>query len=541
MASGAHTELVLAGLLFAVAVLVTAARVLDVPYPIFLVIGGLGFGLLPGHPDDRARAGPRPADLPAAAAVRGVVLHRPAGAAPEHPPDQPARDRARARDRAGAVALVAHAVIDGMSWPAAFVLGAIVSPTDPVAATAIAGRLGVPRRVVTIVEGEALINDATALVAYKVAVAAVLTGTFSALEAGAQFVYSGIGGAALGLAIGWVIAQVRERLDDPPVEITIALVRGYAAYLPAEELGLSGVTAAVAIGLYMGSQTSRLTNSTVRMQGDAVWQILVVPAQLVPVRPHRAAAADDPRRPARRRPRHATDLILYGGVVTATVIVIRLVWTFVFAYLPHWLFRGLRERDRSPKLRNVAIVAWMGMRGAVSLAAALALPVATIDSGARFDRAPADPVLVFCVILGTLVLQGLTLPVADPAARRRARRQRRHRAGGARPPARRRGGTRADRRPRARGLDARATPSTACAGSTATGRKRFAARFDDDVDDGAIEDRSTAWGRMMFGSSTRSARRSTSLRRAGEITDEVKRTVERDLDLEERRLDEVRR
>ncbi len=123
--------------------------------------------------------------------------------------------------------------------------------------------------------GRSLINDATALVAYKVAVAAVLTGAFSALEAGAEFFYSGIGGAAVGLAIGWVIAQVRERLDDPPVEITIALFTGYAAYLPAEELGLSGVTAAVAIGLYMGSQTSRLTNSTVRMQGDAVWQILV--------------------------------------------------------------------------------------------------------------------------------------------------------------------------------------------------------------------------------------------------------------------------
>ena len=173
-----------------------------------------------------------------------------------------------------AVALVAHAVIDDMSWPAAFVLGAIVSPTDPVAATAIAGRIGVPRRVVTIVEGEALINDATALVAYKVAVAAVLTGGFTAWKAGAEFLYSGIGGAAFGLVVGWIIAQVRERLNDPPVEITIALFSGYAAYLPAEELGLSGVTAAVAVGLYMGSQTSRLTTPEVRMQGDAVWQII---------------------------------------------------------------------------------------------------------------------------------------------------------------------------------------------------------------------------------------------------------------------------
>ena len=272
--AGAHTELVLAGLLFSVAVLVTAARVLDVPYPIFLVVGGLGLGLIPGIPNielepdlvlliflppllysasfftglRELRQNIRPISLLAIGLVLATAL---------------------------AVALVAHALIDGMSWPAAFALGAIVSPTDPVAATAIAGRLGVPRRVVTIVEGEALINDATALVAYKVAVTAVLTGAFSAWHAGAQFLYSGLGGAAVGLAVGWVVAQVRERLDDPPVEITIALVSGYAAYLPAEELGLSGVTAAVAVGLYMGSQTSRLTNSTVRMQGDAVWQILV--------------------------------------------------------------------------------------------------------------------------------------------------------------------------------------------------------------------------------------------------------------------------
>ncbi len=273
-AAGTHTELVLAGLLFAVAVLVTAARVLDVPYPIFLVLGGLGLGLIPGIPNIELQP-----DL-----VLLVFLPPLLYSASFFTGLRDLRQNIRPISllsiglvlaTALAVALVAHAVIDGMSWPAAFVLGAILSPTDPVAATAIAGRLGVPRRVVTIVEGEALINDATALVAYKVAVAAVLTGTFSALEAGAQFLYSGLGGAAVGLAIGWVIAQVRERLDDPPVEITIALVSGYAAYLPAEQLGLSGVTAAVAIGLYVGSQTSRLTNSTVRMQGDAVWQILV--------------------------------------------------------------------------------------------------------------------------------------------------------------------------------------------------------------------------------------------------------------------------
>ena len=181
-AAGAHTELVLAGLLFAVAVLVTAARVLDVPYPIFLVLGGLGMGFLPGIPTIELEP-----DL-----VLLIFLPPLLYAASFFTDLRELKQNIRPISTlaiglvlatAGAVALVAHALIDDMSWPAAFVLGAIVSPTDPVAATAIAGRLGVPRRVVTIVEGEALINDATALVAYKVAVAAVLTGTFSAWEA----------------------------------------------------------------------------------------------------------------------------------------------------------------------------------------------------------------------------------------------------------------------------------------------------------------------------------------------------------------------
>ena len=532
--SGAHTELVLAGLLFCVAVLVTGARVLAVPYPIFLVLGGLGIGILPGIPDieldpelvlliflppllysasfftglRELRQNLRPISLLAVGLVLATAL---------------------------AVAVVAHAVIDGMSWPAAFVLGAIVSPTDPVAATAIAGRLGVPRRVVTIVEGEALINDATALVAYKVAVAAVLTGSFSAVEAGAEFLYSGIGGAALGLAIGWVIAQVRERLDDPPVEITIALFSGYAAYLPAEELGLSGVTAAVAIGLYMGSQTSRLTNSTVRMQGDAVWQIitfllnsilfLLIGLQL-------PAILDD----LRVADLSTNDLILYGGLTTATVIVTRLVWTFVFLYVPYIWTPGV---DQPLKRRKIGIVAWMGMRGAVSLAAALALPTTT-NSGAPFTERPVILFTVFCVILGTLVLQGLSLPwlirllgvepddgdVLEQEAR--ARLQAAEAALGRIDDLEREDWTRGESVDRLRAI-------------YRYRRKRFAARFDDDADHGAIEDRSSAWGRMMFAVIDAQRDAIEGMRRAGEITDEVMRTVERDLDLEERRLEEVRR
>src|SRR5215204_2462203 len=400
--SGAHTELVLAGLLFSVAVLVTAARVLAVPYPIFLVLGGLAMGAIPGIPSielepdlvlllflppllysasfftglRELRQNLRPIGMLAIGLVLATAL---------------------------AVAVVAHAVIDGMSWPAAFVLGAIVSPTDPVAATAIAGRIGIPRRIVTVIEGEALINDATALVAYKVAVAAVLTGSFTAWKAGAEFLYSGLGGALLGLAIGWVIAQVRERLDDPPVEITIALFSGYAAYLPAEELGLSGVTAAVAIGLYMGSQTSRLTNSTVRMQGDAIWQIITFLLNsflFVFIGLQLPSILDD----LRGEDIDTNDLLVYGGVITATVIVTRIVWSYVFQYVPYLWTPGI---DRGKKIRSITIVGWMGMRGAVSLAAALALPTVT-HAGEPFTERPVILFSVFCVILGTLVLQGLS-------------------------------------------------------------------------------------------------------------------------------------
>jgi CPA1 family monovalent cation:H+ antiporter len=531
-ASSAHTELVLAGLLFTVAVLVTAARVLAVPYPIFLVLGGLALGFT-GIPD--VKLDPAivlliflPPLLYSASFFTGLrdlrQNIRPIGML----------SVGLVLATALAVAVVAHAVIDGMSWPAAFVLGAIVSPTDPVAATAIAGRLGIPRRTVTIVEGESLINDATALVLYKVALAAVMSGSFSALHAGAQFLYSGIGGVVIGLAIGWVIAQVRERLDDAPVEITISLLSGYAAYLPAERLGVSGVTAAVAVGLYMGSQTSRLTTSEVRMQSDAVWQILTFLLNsflFVLIGLQLPGILDD----LRGADLSTGDLLLYGGVITATVIVARIVWTYVFQYSPYFFKPGV---DRLLKVRNVAIVAWMGMRGAVSLAAALALPTET-DAHEPFTERPVILFTVFCVILGTLVLQGLTLPwlirvlrietsnsdVLEQEAK--ARLQAAEAALEQIDVLEREDWTRDDTLERMRGL-------------YRYRRNRFAARFDDEVDDGAIEDRSSAYGRMMFAVIDAQRDALETMRRAGEISDDVMRTVERDLDLEERRLNEVR-
>ena len=173
----------------------------------------------------------------------------------------------------GAVAVVAHHVV-GLDWGPAFVLGAIVSPTDAVAPAEIMRRVGAPRRLLTVVEGENLTNDWTALVLYRVAVAAVVTGTFSLGEASFEFVLSGVGGLAVGLVAGRIIRELRRRLDDPPTEITISILSGYAAYLPAEELGFSGVIAAVTVGIYMGWHTPELTTAVMRMQGVSVWEIL---------------------------------------------------------------------------------------------------------------------------------------------------------------------------------------------------------------------------------------------------------------------------
>src|SRR5207248_6682611 len=172
------------------------------------------------------------------------------------------------------VAVVAHAAVTHMSWSTAFVLGAVVAPTDPIAATAIMRRLGVPRRLVSIVESESLVNDGTALVLYRVAVVAVVSGTFSVWDASWRFAWSVLGGIAIGLIVGYLTAEVRRRLDNPPVEVTIALMTGYLAFIPANALDASGVLAVVTAGVYLGWRTPELTSVQTRLQGVAVFEIL---------------------------------------------------------------------------------------------------------------------------------------------------------------------------------------------------------------------------------------------------------------------------
>jgi CPA1 family monovalent cation:H+ antiporter len=314
------------------------------------------------------------------------------------------------------VAVVAHALVAGLPWGAAFALGAIVAPTDPVAATTVARRLGVPRRVVSIIEGESLVNDGTALVAYRVAVAAAVGGSFSLLDAGAEFLLGAAGGVLIGLVVGWVIAEIRRRLDDPPVEITISLLSGYAGYLPAEAVHASGVLAAVTVGIVVGWQAPRISTGRMRLQGYAVWETLVfllnallfvlIGLQLPLILDELSGQSPG-------------TLILQAAAVSLAVILTRLAWLNTTPFVIRALDRRPQQRRRRTDWRLRMIVAWSGMRGAVSLAAALALPT-------DFPQRDVVLFLTFSVIFTTLVLQGLTLPtlirrlaVADDGAEER--------------------------------------------------------------------------------------------------------------------------
>jgi len=318
-----HLELVVLGLLVATAALAVLANAVKVPYPIVLVVGGSVIGLVSGG--SRVSLDPDivlliflPPLLYGAAfftSLRDLRRHV----------------RSIALLSIGvvfvtmiAVSLVAHHVI-GLGWAESFVLGAIVSPTDAVAPAEILRRLGAPRRLITIVEGENLTNDWTALVLYRFAVAAVVTGSFSLAEAGLRFVVNGVGGLLLGLAVGWCIKQVRSRVDDPPTEITISILSGYAAYLPAEELGLSGVIAAVTVGIYMSWHTPVLTTPIMRIQGTSVWEILQF---LVNAVLYLLVGLQLPEVLDGIPGRSVAELVGYGALVAAVVIGVRLAWQF---------------------------------------------------------------------------------------------------------------------------------------------------------------------------------------------------------------------
>ena len=308
-----------------------------------------------------------------------------------------------------AVAYIAHWLIPGLPLPAAFVLGAIVSPPDAIAASAIAQRLGLPRRVVTILEGESLVNDATSLVIFKVALAAI-GGTTSFIGRAwipGEFIYVAVGGLAVGLVVGKCIAWIRKKISnsctDPQIFLTLSLVTPYISYLFADQfLHVSGVLAVVATGLYLGWEAPEIMTAGVRLQATAVWQLIIyllngIVFVLIGLQlPGILRSMEEHWWPGP---------FLDAVVINLVCIVVRLAWIFPGAYLPR-LLRHIREREQNPDWRQILIVGWSGMRGIVSLAAALALA-----GYPAFPRPHLVQFIAFSVIFTTLVFQGLTLPV----------------------------------------------------------------------------------------------------------------------------------
>jgi monovalent cation/hydrogen antiporter len=529
LASERELDLVLFGVLLGIAVLLIGAYHARIPYPIMLVAGGAVIGFLPGVPD--VVLDPR--------LVLVIVLPPLLYSTAFFSSLRDLRENLRpismlaiglvVATTAG-VAVVAHAVVDGMTWEAAFVLGAVVAPTDPVAATAIASRVGAPRRFITIIEGEALVNDSTALITYKVALAAAVTGSFSLVDAGGRFVLNAVAGVAIGIAVGWAVAQVRRAIDDAPTEIAISLATPYFAYLPSEALGVSAVLAAVTSGIWLGWRSPQLITPTTRVQSFAVWGIVqfVLNAALfalvglqLPSVLDGISGLDTGR------------IVLDAAAVSAAVVLIRFLWIYPVTYVPRLLFPHLREREPDLTWKGPAIIAWTGMRGAVSLAAALAIPQA-IDSGAPFPQRDLIIFLTYVVIVVTLVVPGLTLPAALKMLGLQE------------------DGTLEQRESKARLLAARAAISRIdelaaedwVREDTAERVRRtyefrirrFSARFDDD-DDGAIDARSYDYQRLVRELLEAQRGEIIRLRNEGRINDEIMHRIERDLDLEDIRLE----
>lgn len=526
---GTHAQLVLLALLVAAAALLVIAPALRIPYPILLVLGGLALGFVPGVPTlqlppelvliailppllyssafftslRELRANVRPIGLLAIGLVITTMV---------------------------AVAVVAHMLVDDMSWTAAFVLGAVVSPTDPIAATAIMRRLGVPRRLLSIVEGESLVNDGTALVFYRVAVTAAVAGTFSVWDASWRLLWSIVGGVAIGLVVGFLIAEVRRRIDNPPVEVTIALLTGFVAFIPANAVGASGVLAVVTAGIYLGWHTPELTSFQSRLQGGAVWEIFtfVLNALLFVL-----VGLQLPRILDSLTGFSAAELMWWGVLVTLTVVVARLVFVPVFTYLPRRFLGAFDPSNPPPPPARAFVVSWAGMRGGVSLAAALAVPLTT-DAGSAFPQRDLIVFLTFCVILGTLVGQGLTLPIviralgieADHLDEKEHAKARIKAADAA-----------LARLEELEGEDwVRDETAERLRGLYGFRRNRFLSRFDEN-DDGAIEEQSLNYQRLRRELFDAERAAIVDLRRRGVIDDEVERRLYRELDLEDARLE----
>jgi CPA1 family monovalent cation:H+ antiporter len=520
-------QIVLVSLLLSVVVLGTIARLVHVPYPIVLVIGGLVMGLVLG-PDDTVTLDP---DLVLVIFLPPLLY---SGAFFANLHDIRRGIRVVTVNAVGlvlvtmcTVAVVAHALVDDISWPVAFVLGAIVSPTDPLAATEILRRLRVPRRMVSLIEGESLLNDGTALVAYNTAKAAVVT-SFVFWDAAGDFAVSAAGGIAIGLVAGKVLVWIRGRINDIPTEVTISLLSGYAGYLPAEAAGVSGVLGAVTCGIVLGWAAPQISTASMRLTGFAVWEILVFLLNallfvLIGLQLPTILEGLQEESPA--------TLLGWAAAISATVILTR----FVFAQLFTWFIRLVDRREVQRQRRSTwrirVVNAWCGMRGAVSLAAALALDE-------NFPNRNIVLFLTFSVIFATLIVQGLTLAplikalrIEDDGADEReeligrrasveAALTRLNELGEAE-------WTRDDTTQRMRQLYEY--------------RQRRFATMAGELEDGdgldSFETRAKRYQKMVRSVLNAQRQRLVELRNAGEISNEVMHRLERELDLEDERLE----
>lgn len=535
-------ELVL-GLLIVVAAFTSVARRLRIPYPIVVVLGGSILGFVPGLPQVTLNP-----DLVFLFFLPPLLY---VSALFSSFSDFRANLQQISLHAFGlvllttcAVAVVAHIAIDGLTWPAAFALGAILSPTDAIAATTIVKHLGIPQRVVTILEGESLINDATAIVIYRVAVGVVVTGAFSIWKAGLEFVAGSIIAVLVGLAVGWTIVRARQYLigDSPVLQNTIALLTPFIAYLPAENfpisgIHVSGILAVVTTGLYTGWHTSDILSPRARLQGYAVWEMvdfllnglafILLGLQFQSIL---RGLSEQP----------VLTLVLYAGLIGLAVIIVRIAWVFSATYIPRFVSRRLRERNSLPSPQQTWLIAWIGNRGVISLAAALSLPLFT-NAGTPFPQRDLLIFLTFCVILAILVLQGLALPALVHRLHSEDEETVKQEENEARVEISRAALTRIEE-----------LRNEEWVGDDMGERlreyydyrqRRFAARFDGDTaEDGDesedYEEHSAAYKRFLRELLQAQRRALVRLHREGEISDEAMRQVEYDIDLEEARLEE---
>jgi Na+/H+ antiporter len=523
-----HAVETLFGLITAAAALAAVAGKIGLPYPIVLVLGGLALGSIPGLPKVEL-----PPDLVFLLFLPPLIY-----SAAVFTPLRDLRQNVRpiaslaiglVLATMAIVGVVAHAAIPGVTWPAAFVLGAVVAASDAVATTAIAGRLGLPQRIATILEGESLVNDATALVAYRMAVGAVVTGSFSLEAAAPQFLLVPAGGAAVGLAVGWLAIALRRRVEDPAVDLTISLLTPFAAYLLAESLGFSGVLAVLAAGLYVEWLRPVMSAST-RIQALALWQTLVFLLNGVLF----IFLGLESRSILAQLSQWPTATLLWSAVVVCvTVITVRINWVWVSAQLLRILGRRWREREPHLPWQHQAVIAWGGLRGVDSLAAALALPLTTA-TGAQFPDRSLIIFLGCCAILASLVIQGLSLPllirrleVADDGAAEREEVT-------ARLAATRAALTRLDELAAQDGVSRETVERLRSRYNHRAGHLTAQA---DSTDDGSSAVDLSAHQRVKLDLLDAERRTVIQLRNRGVINDEVLRRIERDLDLEELRLE----